>query len=190
MKPRTSYLSRSLPFHIVVELEKKRLLKRKWKSLVKLDRSLVSPQELLHAEVLYLAQKQKSSKLLYSYKKDKDKKILENSSSFRSAVSGKVKQSAEIVIVQAASGIMKCDPEAVKLEVENHLQQVFSGSLHPIEDEGDLEEIEENFIPSSYSDHTYAVNPVPLMPASRDSDCLKEILVREEICCQRDTESC
>ena len=173
VKPRTSYLSRSLPIHIVVELEKKRLLERKWKSLVKLDRSQVSPQELLDAEVLYSEQKQKCAKLLYSYKKDKDKKILENSSSFWSAVSGKVKQSAEIVSVQAASGIMKCDPEDVKLEVENHLQQVFSGSLHPIEDDDDLEEIEENFIPSSYSDNTYAVNSVPLLPASGDSDLLE-----------------
>ena len=36
------------------------------------------------------------------------------------------------------SGIMKCDPEDIKLAVENHLQRVFSGSLHPIAADGNL----------------------------------------------------
>ena len=174
-KPRSSYISRSLPPHIVDELKKKRILEQKWKGLVRMDRSQVTHQDLLEAETEYLTQKQKFSELLYAFKRSKDKKILENTSSFWSAVSGKVKQSAEIVSVQTDGGVMKCDPEEIKLEVENHLKRIFSGSLHPpvCDDVGVDEENVDDFIPSPYSDETYAVGPVPVLPSCGDSDLLE-----------------
>ena len=86
-----------------------------------------------------------------------------------------MKQSAEIVSVQTDGGVVKCDPEEIKLEVENHLKRIFSGSFHPSVDDdvGVEEENVDDFIPSPYSDETYAVGPVPVLPSCGDSDLLE-----------------
>ena len=53
---------------------------------------------------------------------------------FWSHVNSRVKKSTDInAVLSPASNSLKCNPEDIKLEVEQHLLRVFNGSFYPIE---------------------------------------------------------
>ena len=107
-----------------------------------------------------------------SHQKTVDARVLNNKSAFWSAVSGKVKQSTEITAVQDSERSLKCEPKEIIQEVENHFVRVFDGSVNPLPPPAvDLIKCE-NFIPSTYGDHTYAVSPMPMLPEHDDSDLI------------------
>ena len=123
--------SRSLPNNIVRELQKKRDLESTWKTLRSSHmNNAANAADLTAAENAWENQKQKVSKLFAERRRVNNKKLLEDKHAFWSAVSGKVKQSADISAVLSDSGALKCDPDEIKIEVESHLCKVFQVLLN------------------------------------------------------------
>ena len=120
---------------------------------------------------ILLQQKQKVSKLFAERRSDKNKKLLEDRHAFWSAVSGKVKQSADISAVLSESGALKCDPDEIKIEVEKHLCNVFQGSLQPLQPHlmPQPPDPQEPVHTTVEGDHVYAANPQPILPCLDNS---------------------
>ena len=169
--PKKSMRSNSLPPVLVLALQKKRELERGWKSLVASDRTVLGVNfvDLGAAEEAWETQKSKVSKLYAELRGFENTKMLGDRTAFWSAVSGKVKQSADISAVLAANGVLKCDPEAIRLEVETHLCSQFEGSLEslcpaavpppPV--------VTDSVVPV---DHGYCVDPFPVLGCAGGSE--------------------
>ena len=143
-----------------------------WKCLASEVDAPVSSAKLAVAESAYLAQRVVVANLMKSHQRTVDARVFKNKSTFWSAVSGKVKQSTEITSVQDSEGSLKCEPNEIIREVENHFVRVFDGSVNPVPPPAsDLIE-SEKFIPSTYGDHTYAVSPMPMLLEYDDSDSI------------------
>ena len=171
-RPRGSYLSRSLPQDIVRELRKKRVLEHQWKCLGSGNLDDVLPSEVSDAESAYLVQKKIVSDLLKSHHSAKEKETLKDKNAFWSAVSGKVKQSADIGAVLDSDNILKCEPQDIRTEVEKHFTKIFDGSVSPAPSSDKEDGEDTRFIPSTYGDHTYAVKPIPILPEHDKSELL------------------
>ena len=174
VRPKTSVWSRLLPPAVVSELKKKRELERAWKKLVASDWSQfgVTAEQLSSAEELYISQKDKVKSLLSNFRGALNEKNLTDRACFWSTVSGKVKQSTDITAVMSSTGVVKCDHDAIRLEVEKHLSEVFQGSV----DSDALPKqpvITQTESPSSPRiDHSYSVGGSPVLPHIGESDSL------------------
>ena len=169
---RSSMRSRHLPPDLVCEMRKLRELGKVWKSLVSSHRGPngVSEAMLLGAEESWEVQKSKVSLLFTARRGTLNAEKVSDHRSFWSAVSGKVKQSADISAVLADDGTLKCEPDAIRLEAEQHLCRVFEGSLEVL-----VPEVLPPVLPSPGAvpvDHLYCVNPGPTLPHAGVSDCV------------------
>ena len=168
----SSMRSRNLPPNLVCELQKQRDLGKVWKSLVSSHRGFggVSEDLLLGAEESWETQKSKVSLLFAARRGTLNVETVKDHRSFWSAVSGKVKQSADITAVLAENGSLICEPNAMRVEVEQYLCKVFEGSLETL-----VPGVQPPVLPSpavAPVDHHYCVNPCPTLPRVGDSDCV------------------
>ena len=137
----------TLPRALVEALGMKRQLEVKWKTLLT-SLSKVSPvlrtaarmSAVSVAETLFLDQKKVVARLFMERKSHQKFKILEKCKGFStdslkcfwSYVSHSVKTSSNIdAVISQDGGSLKCDPHAIKEEVEKHLARVFKGSTEP-----------------------------------------------------------
>ena len=169
-KPKLSMWSRQLPPNLVTELKKKRELEKAWKSLVSSDwdQTGVTADQLSSSEDAYLKQKEHVKTIFSNFRWSLNEKNLSNNAGFWSTVSGKIKQSTEIPAVVSNTGTLKCDPESVRLAVEDHLVNVFQGSLESIATP--TAGPKDTPTPSN-PDHCYAHN-FSTLPKSGDSESL------------------
>ena len=168
-RSKKSMRSKSLPPVLVRELEKKRELEKSWKSLVasKGTDIGVSVDDLAVAEEAWETQKSKVSKLFAELRGADNTKMLADRNAFWSAVSGKVKQSADISAVLADNGVLKCDPDDIRLEVEKHLCSAFQGSLESLCPGAVAPPVGvDSAVPG---DHSYCVDPFPALSCVGDS---------------------
>ena len=182
-----------LPKDIVVAIVSKRSLEASWKSqlteLMKLnssERSHDMIKQVQDAERLYLDQKSLVDQLLYrkkcKMKCDIINKCKGNSISARKNfwlyVSRKEQSALGIECVQS-NGSLIHDKECIKLEVENHLQRTFLGSLDPINsDNSDPVILDHSYAKSDhfdneYTDHTYSMPSTPILPCGDGSRNVK-----------------
>ena len=182
-----------LPKDIIVAIVSKRSLEASWKSqlteLMKLnssERSHNMIKQVQDAERLYLDQKSLVDQLLYrkkcKMKCDIINKCKGNSiaarKNFWSYVSRKEQSALGIECVQA-NGSLIHDKECIKLEVENHLQRTFLGSLDPINsDDSDPVILDHSYAKSDqfdneYTDHTYSMPSTPILPCGNGSRNVK-----------------
>ena len=173
--PKLSKKLRSLPSNLVAELKKKREFESTWKSLSSSNANGPASQAVAEAEEAWLAQKCKVSKIFAENRHQESKRILEDRSAFWSAVSGKVKQSSDISAVLAENGVLKCDPDDIKILVENHLCSVFNGSVEPVvPDTLPPVGITAHQSTTVQGDHSYASNPSPMLPSIPNSDSIDQ----------------
>ena len=177
---------RKLPPELVRELKLKRELEKNWKSL-----NSASPQGqsegVKAAEQLFLEQKEHVSSLLLLHRQKKRESIKERCSgqssesrrNFWSHVSPSGKQKTDLsAVVDPVSGVVKCDADEIRLEVEKHLTSVFQGSYEHIRDEPRIgkpsdhsyTQIPPASFPGTHPDHPYSRNPSPSLH-NRDSSC-------------------
>ena len=169
---RSSKKARSLPSYIVKELQKKRNLESTWKTLrATVTDNVINNEMLIKAETEWNKQKQKVSKIFAERRRLSNKKLLGDRHAFWSAVSGKVKQSADISAVMSEGNVIKCDPAEIASEVENYLCDIFQGSLLP--DPANNSQQSPTTIPKGTNnprcDHMYATNPTPILPCIDES---------------------
>ena len=176
VRPRSSMWSRTLPPGLVSELQKKRSYESSWKTLVSsswVDNGVTAAQ-LSEAEELYEVQKLKVAKLLREHRGVQETESWKDNASFWSAVSGKVKQSTDINAVLSSSGVLKCEPDAIRVEVENHLSNVFLGSVEPVlappQAGNDHQRVPDST--SHPGDHSYGAVQSPVLPCVGRSNCL------------------
>ena len=164
--------SRNLPADLVRELKLKRTLESSWKSLMASSNDTTADNTALAAaESAWGTQKEKVSKMFAEKRHAANTKMLSSRSAFWSAVSGKVKQSADISAVLSSAGVLKCDPNDIKQETEKHFCNVFQGSLQPIP-LSNAPVLNPVIMGETtvQSDHIYAVNPAPILPSTQGSD--------------------
>ena len=171
---KASMWSRQLPPDLVSELRKKRELEKCWKSLVASDWNElgVTAVHLADAEAAYLKQKAVVSSLFSGYRGAFNEKNLKDRACFWSTVSGKVKQSTDITAVMSQSGVLKCDPDAIRLEVEDHFVSVFKGSIESVPSALPTVQSSQDQSPPTNFDHKYAYNCSPTLPRIGNSECL------------------
>ena len=93
---------------------------------------------------------------------------------FWSLVSPSEKKSCDISCVQRGDSIIQ-DPEAISLEIQNHLKNVFHGSDTPVvPSNDDYVSIEHSYCSSNIevtvcNDHNYALQSNPILPVSNGS---------------------
>ena len=176
VRQRVSMWSRQLPPDIIGELRKKRELEKCWKTLVASDWDElgVTAAQLADAEDQYLKQKAVVSSLFSGFRGALNEKNLKDRACFWSTVSGKVKQSTEITAVLSKSGVLKCDPEAIRMEVEDHFVGVFKGSIESLPTSPLLAQVPHDDCQSLPLDvdHRYAANCSPTLPRIGFSESL------------------
>ena len=168
-RPKLSMWSRQLPPNLVAELKKKRELEKTWKSLVSSNwtEMNVTADQLSISEEAYLRQKEHVKNIFSNFRGVLNEKNLNNRACFWSTVSGKVKQSTEISAVLSESGALKCEPEDVRHEVENHLVKTFLGSLETLSHPKPV--FADNTMPMD-TDHTYAHDYSSALPKVGNSE--------------------
>ena len=132
---RSSMKSRSLPRHVVSQLELKAQMEKQWKTLSSssdVNGDAVTAAESAFKEQSFIVDEIFKSRALIK----RNKTIKKNSGNSPSAkknfwrnVTGKVKQSSEISAVLSSAGVVKCGQEDIREEVEKHLCNVFQGSM-------------------------------------------------------------
>ena len=189
LKKKVSMASNSLPPEVVATIELKGILETHWKSklselssMVPGDRTEAMIAHVNEAEAVYVQQKRLVSALLREKRNACRDKILKECQGnsiralkcFWSHVSQKTKTSVDISAVTDSNGVLICDPEGIRIEVEKHLIKVFKGSLTPFLPADILTSStlisEEQHGPSSHSDHQYAASSSPSLPPS-DGSC-------------------
>ena len=163
---------KNLPPDLVQELKIKRSLEKNWKTLNCSERIVNSPN-VAAAEQLFLEQKSKVSDLLHLHKQHRRSTIIDQCKghtpkalkNFWSYVSPSNKQKTVLsAVVNPLSGVVKCDIDEIRTEVENHLINVFEGSYDKVSTD----------LPSpDLSDHSYAQpqdNSVPVNPSLSNLD--------------------
>ena len=158
-----SMASRSLPAALVTELKYKRKLEKDWKTensnfsnLDRVEQTDFRLDKVNEAERLFMDQKSKVKDLFFERKKSKKASILlkcrgntrSSIKCFWSHVNKSTSSSGGIDAV-LDDGHLHCTPDAIGLQVENHLVKVFSGSKTPIPAQAE------------HSDHTYSADPEP-----------------------------
>ena len=185
---RTSMRSNAVPRNLVEELQFKRHLEKNWKSRCSLYSStpalLRTPallQSVQEAEALYQQQRSKVNDSFSLLRRSNRMKILQRCSRnsheakryFWSHVSKKTLQSSEIEAVVSPDGVVHCSPDEIGPLVENHLVQVFQGSLEPVHVGEPPHDQDHSYAskhcPSSStsdpsSDHPYSGNASPRLP--------------------------
>ena len=79
-------------------------------------------------------------------------------------------------VVDPITGVVKCDPDQIKSEVENHVITVFQGSFEqvtaqlpqPVQSDHGYAQCPRASFPGRHPDHSYSVNPSPVL-VNRDS---------------------
>ena len=181
---------RLLPPSLVNEIRVRDQLGRAWKSLNSSNANQGSDL-VSEAEQLFNAQRVKVADMLYNFRSSKRSKIIQQCSgtstkarrSFWSYVSPSKKQTSNIsAVINPTSGVVKCDLNDILIETENHLINVFNGSLEEIphtqvnipHDDHPYAVIQAP-VPGAMPDHSYSVDPSPSLPSldasgSLDSD--------------------
>ena len=176
----SKFRPRLLPPELVSELKLKRQLERNWKSLNSVNANAVS-EEVATAEKLFNEQKCKVADLLLVHRSVKRSKIKEQCrgssrqarKSFWSHVSPSKKQATDLsAVVDPESGVVKCDIDEIKHEVEKHLTNVFQGSFEKIPSSvTSTNKSDHNYssqptcMPGCISDHSYSFDPSPSLPS-------------------------
>ena len=173
---KTSYsrpTPRTLPRHLVTELEIKRKLEKNWKSL---NRTCIDtdPDTVAGAEQLFLSQKSKVSNLLNLHRHHRKVNILEQCKghsrralkNFWSYVAPNKKQATDLsAVVDPTSGAVKCSVDGIIGVTEKHLISTFQGSYDQIPPETPAPPT------PNIGDHCYvqppendpAVSPIPFL---------------------------
>ena len=178
-----SMKSRSMPRHIVAECELKRQMEARWKTL-----SSVAVPDIEAVEAAENAFEEQAAKVddIFQYRRVVTRAKVRKQCSgktpaakkrFWGFVTGKVKQSSDISAVVSSTGVLKCKPDEIGVEVEKHLCEVFEGSMDSLVPatpvpSGQCEHSYSSSLPppSSISDHSYAKDPSPKLPRVGDSD--------------------
>ena len=170
-RPKLSMWSRQLPPDLVTELRKKRVLEKTWKSMVSSDwlQTGITAEQLSNAEEEYLKQREHVKKIFSNFRGALNEKNLNSRAGFWSTVSGKTKQSTEISAVLSESGVLKCNPDEIKHEVENHLVKVFLGSLESL---SPPDAVPVGGITPANVDHGYAHDYSSALPEAGASESL------------------
>ena len=194
-KKSASMASTSLPPELVATIELQRVFESHWKckltdlsNIPAVQRSADCVAAVEEAESVYIQQKQLVSALMAERSNSARDRILQDCQGpsvravkcFWSHVSHKTKSSAGIDAVILPDGSLTCDPEEIKCAVEQHLVQVYRGSLSPIQHQPASVCVGHEH---SYSkpcvgtgsrqvpmDHCYSRAPDPCLPSS-DSSC-------------------
>ena len=183
-----SMKSRSLPLHIVTALRLKREHESIWKSLS--SSAEHDPDAVSAAETAYSDQKKVVDDMfctLVAAKRKKNfgfddsgKTTVFSRQKFWSAITGKVKQTSELVSVLSSAGVLKTDNDGMRSEIEDHLCSVFQGSLEPIvqPEPGpslppDHSYSSAGLPPNVVSDHVYHKISAPTLPRHGDSSSLE-----------------
>ena len=173
---------RRLPPPLVAALAEKRGHEHVWKSTQTALANTPFPgrtegqaQEVVRLEKSYLAQVQIVSNLFSQYHSSVRSSILEDCKgnsprarfNFWGHVSQKKNHSNNITaVLSPTSGVLKCAPDEVKSEVENHLKSVFLGSFDPVPaDQPD--------VPAAAHDHPYSVDGGRRLPSVDNSASLE-----------------
>ena len=131
---------RLLPPALVAEFRLLRSLEKRWKTLNAENANNVT-EEVTRAEKEYLAQKGKTEGLLFLHRAAKKPSVLDKCRgsstrarrNFWSFVAPKKKQNSEIsAVVSSSSGVVHCNHDDIRNEVEKHLTTVFEGSSEKI----------------------------------------------------------
>ena len=144
---------RQLPPALIAEFRLLRSLEKQWKTLNSENANAVN-EEVKRAEAQYIAQKGKTEGMLFLHRASKRPSVLKqcrgNSTqarrNFWAFVSPKKKQNSEIsAVISPSSGVVRCNLDDIRNEVEGHLTTVFKGSPDKIAPE-----------PASANDHNYS----------------------------------
>ena len=192
---KTSMKSTALPPHLVDELKIKRQLEKLWKSKCSMYSSLPVAQQtdalhqsMVEAERLFQEQQSKVESVFSALRRADRSKILEKCSGnsqearkyFWSFVNKNVHKSCEIDAVISADGVLHCSPEAINLQVKQHLVTVFNGSLDPIpvaqpSDDHSYASVAHPAQATSdpSGDHSYSSSASPCLPGSDGSGSIQ-----------------
>ena len=171
---------RLLPPSLVHEIRIRDQLGKSWKSLNSSNANQ-GLQLLAEAEEKFNAQRTKVADMLNKFRSSKRSKIIQQCSgtsikarrSFWSYVSPSKKQTSDIsAVINPTTGVVKCDLNDILVETENHLIDVFNGSLEEIpptsvavsRDDHPYAEPRVQ-VPGAMPDHPYCVDPSPSLPA-------------------------
>ena len=153
---------RLLPPALVSEFKLLRNLEKTWKSLNSENANAVT-EEVTRAEAQYLAQKGKTEGMFFLHRAAQRPTILNQcrggspraKKNFWKHINPKNKQSTEIsAVLSPTSGVVHCNYDAIRNDVEQHLTSVFEGSS-------------EKIIPETVaaSDHNYSTARRPPEPS-------------------------
>ena len=165
------------PRGIVEEIELKRELERAWKTA-----AAASVEGVSDREEEAVRQKQKVDNLLFNFShwdrpnivKECSQRTQRGLSCFWSYVSRKTKQQVDLsAVVDPDTGVLKCDPEEIKLEVEKHLCKSFKGSMEPVTEEASEDLLEGNQRQHVH-EHSYNVSMQPTLRKVNSSGELEE----------------
>ena len=192
---KTSMKSTSLPRFLVAELQLKRQLESHWKSKCSLSSSLPAhlrtktlQDSIDSAEEAFQTQRRKVEAVFASFRSSRKSQVLKKCSEnspkakkfFWSHVSKKNLKSSEIDAVISSDGVLHCSPEDIARQTEEHLVQVYNGSLDPIptvtpvDDHSYASRKRPSFTTSDASqDHPYSSSASPTLPSSDGSGCIK-----------------
>ena len=177
---------KSLPRHVLEEIELKRQMERNWKSLSSCNDS--THEAVVDAEKIYLEQSAKVDGIFSNIKRAEKKKVKTACSgktprakkNFWGVITGKVKQSTDISAVLNSAGVLKSAPDEVCEEIEKHFCTVFNGSMESSVKEPTLSTVDHDHSycsssnpPSMPADHNYAKNPEPQLPRIGKSDSIE-----------------
>ena len=169
---RSSMRSRSLPSHMVSEIQLKSNMEKEWKTLSSSNNS--TADAIAAAESAFNDQKAVVDSLFDVRRLKRRGEDIKKCSgktpsarkNFWSVVTGKVKQTCDIPTVLSSSGVLKCDPDEIRIEVEKHLCSVYQGSMENVVLSPDLGDTPNDHSYSSSSvnvpaEHNYATNLNP-----------------------------
>ena len=178
---------RLLPPALVQEFRLQRLLEKNWKTLNSAFANS-SSAEVATAEQLFLDQKSKTYELLLLHRQHHRSIVLDNCrgnnprarKNFWSYVSPSVKQSSDIsAVIDPVSGVVKCNPDEIKSDAEDHLLSVFNGSFDKlvkpvlVMPDHSYSSVEQVSHSGCLPDHSYPVNPSPCLPSIDSSSSVE-----------------
>ena len=179
---------RLLPPALVSEFRIRDQLETNWKTLNSANANTGSSL-VNEAETLFNDQKTKVSEMLSDFRSTtRSKTILQCSGNSRKArrnfwshVCPSKKQTTDLsAVVDPVSGVVKCDVDEIKIEVEKHLTSVFQGSFEkipPIKAVLNANEhsycVDRPTFPGAPLDHGYSVDPSPSLLSIDSSGTLE-----------------
>ena len=179
---------RLLPPALVAEFRIRDQLETNWKTLNSVNANTGSTL-VNEAENLFNDQQAKVAEMLSDFRSaTRSKTILQCSGNSRKArrnfwshVCPSKKQSTDLsAVVDPVSGVVKCEVDEIKTEVEKHLTSVFQGSYDKIPPSRDVHHDSEHSysvdrpsFPGTAPDHGYSVDPSPSLPALDSSGTLE-----------------